>query len=445
MALFGTRKPADEPAKSDATTQRIPPPSGAANKLSPGAMPPGPPPAGGEGGPMRQPVSAAQMRSSAAGTGAPSPATSEFVRAAARESSLLEGATNRPAPGVRELLREAITLGASDLHLSVGVPPIVRVDGTLRSLPYLPMSREECESLVGTLMNAEQRGKFERDWELDVSAEFADVGRFRVNIHRQRGSTEAAIRVVNDVILPLRKLGLPPVVEEVIRRQHGLVLVTGPTGSGKTTTLAAMVDQINAERSCMIVTIEDPIEYLHVNKRAVVRQREVLTDTFGFAPALRHVLRQDPDVIVIGEMRDLETISVALTAAETGHLVLATLHTPDACQTIDRIIDVFPPHHQEQARIQLANTLQAVVAQQLVPVPGNRGRVVAVEILIANPAVRKIVRSQKTEQLFTTMQTGWELGMITMDKSLKILFQQGLVSYEDAIARCKYPSEFAQI
>ncbi len=344
--------------------------------------------------------------------------------------------------GLMQLLREAVERGASDLHLSRGVPPTIRLDGYLVPLDYPSLSKEACDKLVTGALTQLQREKFDREWELDFSLDLPDAGRFRVNVHKQRGGTEAAFRVVNDVILPLRRLGLPGVVEEIARKHSGLVLVTGPTGSGKTTTLASIVDQINSERQCMIITVEDPIEYVHKNKRSIIKQRELTSDTLSFPAALRHVLRQDPDVIVIGEMRDLETISTALTAAETGHLVFATLHTPDAAQTVDRMIDVFPPHQQEQARIQVANTIQSIIAQQLIPVPGNRGRVVAVEILIATVAVRKIVRTGKTEQLYTTMQTNWETGMITMDKSLKTLYQQGLISFDDALARCKYPTEF---
>ena len=319
------------------------------------------------------------------------------------------------------------------------------MDGQLKSLGGEPLTRDTIAKMVDALLNNVQRQKFERDWELDISVEVQGVGRFRTNVHRQRGGVEAAFRVVNNRILPLRSLGLPPVVEEVARKLSGLVVVTGPTGSGKSTTLAAMVDQMNDERAAMIVSIEDPIEYLHQNRRCIVKQREVASDTQSFAIALRHILRQDPDVIVIGEMRDLETVQTALVAAETGHLVLTTLHTPDATQTIDRIVDVFPPHQQEQARVQVANTLQAVVSQQLLPTPRNDGRVLAVEILIANTAIRKIVRSGKSEQLYTAMQTSWESGMITMDKSLKTLHQQGMVSYEDAISRSKYPAEFGNI
>ena len=360
-----------------------------------------------------------------------------------RPTATLE--VSKESKALEKLLLEAVEQGASDLHLSRGVPPTIRLDGSLVPLDYPKLSRSDCQRLVYSVLTEQQREKFEREWELDLSVDLSEAGRFRVNVHRQRGGVEAAFRVVNDVILPLRRLGLPSVVEEIGRKHMGLVLVTGPTGSGKTTTLASIVDQINSERQSMIITVEDPIEYIHKNKRSIVKQRELLSDTLSFSKALRHVLRQDPDVIVVGEMRDLETISTALTAAETGHLVFATLHTPDASQTIDRIIDVFPPHQQEQTRIQVANTLQAIIAQQLLPVPGNRGRVVAVEILIATIAVRKIIRTGKTEQLYTMMQTNWEAGMITMDKSLKTLYQQGLISFDDAISRCKFPAEFDNI
>jgi twitching motility protein PilT len=346
---------------------------------------------------------------------------------------------------IHSLLAEAIDRGASDLHITANAAPTIRVDGRLEPLEYPALSAQDCIKLVYGILSDAQKEKFERLWELDLSLEISDVGRFRVNVHKQRGVTEAAFRVVNEQIRSLQQLGLPSIVEELARRDNGLILVTGPTGSGKTTTLAAMLDQINNERTCMIITIEDPIEYVHRHKKSIVKQREVTSDTRSFGDALRHVLRQDPDVICVGEMRDLETITTALTAAETGHLVLTTLHTPDAVQTVDRIIDVFPPHQQQQTRIQLANTLQGIVAQQLLPIPGGRGRVVATEILIATIAVRKIIRSAKTEQLTTLLQTSFELGMITMDKSLKNLYQQGLISYDDALAKCKFPDNFDAI
>lgn len=346
---------------------------------------------------------------------------------------------------IATLLKAATAHGASDLHLCKGAPPILRIDGRLVGLNAPPLNAEEITSMVMGILNDYQREKIEREWELDFSLEVKDAGRFRVNAHRQRGSIEAAFRVVNNQIKSIRQLGLPPVLEELCRKESGLILVTGPTGSGKTTTLAAMIDLINATRSCMIITIEDPIEFIHTHKRSIIKQRELLADTKSFAIALRQALRQDPDVISVGEMRDLETMETALTAAETGHLVLATIHTPDSAQTIDRIIDVFPPHQQEQVRIQLANALQAIVAQQLLPIPGQRGRVAAVEILIANHAVRKIIRTKKTEQIMTIIQTCMEEGMVSMDKSLKNLYQQGLITYDDAMAKCKSPDTFDKI
>lgn len=362
---------------------------------------------------------------------------------APRPSSM--SAPTRLSIDLRSLLAEAVRVGASDLHITRNMPPIIRLDGYLQPLEGPPMTEEQCSRIILGILTTEQRARFEREWELDLSLEYADIGRFRVNIHKQRGNVEAAFRIVNDVIVPIRKLGIPPIVEDLARKNSGLVVVTGPTGSGKTTTLAAIVDQINHERQAMIVTVEDPIEYVHRNHRAIIKQREITSDTHSFTAALRHVLRQDPDVIVVGEMRDLETISTALTAAETGHMIYTTLHTPDAIQTIDRIVDVFPPHQQEQTRIQLANTLQGVLAQQLIPVPGNRGRVVAAEVLIATTAVRKIIRTAKSEQLMTIIQTSTEFGMVTMDKSLKDLYQQGLISYEDAITRSKNPENFDNI
>jgi twitching motility protein PilT len=346
---------------------------------------------------------------------------------------------------IQQLLLEAVQKGASDLHITTGVPPILRVNGYLEPLEYPPLRRDDTKQLIYSLLNDPQKAKFETDWELDLSVEIKDVGRFRVNVHLQRGSVEAAFRVVNDEIRTIKQLGLPPIVGEFARKMSGFVLITGPTGSGKTTTLAALVNQINCERRCMIVTIEDPIEYVHHHRKSIVKQREVTSDTKSFGTALRHILRQDPDVICIGEMRDLETISTALTAAETGHLIFSTLHTPDVIQTVDRIIDVFPPFQQQQVRIQLANTLEGIVAQQLIPIPGGRGRVVAAEVLVANIAIRKIIRSAKTEQLVTLLQTGYEQGMVTMDKALKNLYQQGLISYDDAITRCKYPESFDSV
>lgn len=343
------------------------------------------------------------------------------------------------------LLREAVKRRASDLHLCAGARPVLRLDGRLRSLNTAPLEPEEVREMIMSLLNDTQKEKFDQQWELDCSLEVRDIGRFRVNVHRQRGAVEAAFRVVHDQILSFKQLGLPDIVERFCRKETGLLLITGATGSGKTTSMAAMIDYINASRPCMIITIEDPIEFIHHHKKAIIKQREILSDTHSFATALRQTLRQDPDVIAVGEMRDLETIQTALTAAETGHLVLATLHTPDVIQTIDRIIDVFPPHQQEQVRLQLAQALVGIIAQQLIPIPGDKGRVLATEVLVATPAVRQIIRSKKNEQIMTVLQTNTEEGMFSMDKSLKNLYQQGLISYDDALNKCKFPDNFGRI
>jgi twitching motility protein PilT len=294
-------------------------------------------------------------------------------------------------------------------------------------------------------LNNTQKELLEQNLELDFSLSLADMDRFRVNIHIQRGSVEAAFRRVPLKIPTIEDLGLPPLIKDLARKPNGLVLVTGPTGMGKTTTLAAMINLINNERECLIVCIEDPIEFIHTNKNSIIKQREVYADTHSFAEALRHVLRQDPNVIVVGEMRDLETISTALTAAETGHLVLATLHTPDAPQTIERIIDVFAPHQQLQVRLQLADCLQGVVSQLLLPRASGQGRILATEIMVGTPGIRNLIREQEIEQIPTLMQTGSQYGMKTMDKSLKELFQQGLISLDVAMSKVKNPEEFKQL
>ncbi|MBN1515804.1 type IV pilus twitching motility protein PilT [Candidatus Sumerlaeota bacterium] len=346
---------------------------------------------------------------------------------------------------MRELLADARELNASDLHLTINTAPIVRIDGELRALPYPPLKPEDTERLIYSVLNDSQRAEFEEKWELDLSVEIEDVGRFRTNIHKQRGAVEAAFRVVSENIKTLEQLGIPEVVGDFARYENGLVLITGPTGSGKTTTMASLMNLINLERSCMVITIEDPIEYVHKNNRSIIKQREVHADTQSFGAALRHVLRQDPDVIGIGEMRDQETISTALTAAETGHLVIATIHTPDVSQTVDRIIDVFPPYQQPQIRYQLASSLQGIVAQQLIPLRQGEGRAPACEVLVATLAVRKMIRDGSSEQIYTTIQTSFEQGMITMDRSIKSLYERGLVSYEMALAKCKYPDQFERI
>ena len=346
---------------------------------------------------------------------------------------------------VLELFGLAIKERASDLHITEGSPPLLRMDGKLTPTSLPPMTREECKQLVYSVLTDKQKARFEQELELDASLDVRDLGRFRVNVHSQRGSIEAAFRVVPTSIRSLKELGMPPVVGDLTRRPNGLVLLTGATGTGKTTTLAAMVDLINQEQQHHIVVIEDPIEYLHHNKQSIIKQREVYADTKSFAEALRHTLRQDPNVIVVGEMRDLETISTTLTAAETGHLVLATIHTPDAPQTIERIIDVFPPYQQQQVRLQLAAALQGVISQQLVPRVTGKGRVLAAEIMIATPGIRNMVRERATEQIRTAIQTGAQFGMKTMDKSLSELYESGVISYEEALNRARNLDELKRL
>ncbi len=334
---------------------------------------------------------------------------------------------------LRELLLLTIQKSASDLHLTENTPPVLRIDGRLIKTDREPLSREKLQEIIFEGLSPNQRQQFEDTKELDYSLAMTGLDRFRVNVHMQRGSVEAALRRVALLVPTMEELQLPPIIGDFARKQSGLVLITGATGTGKSTTMAAMINLINQERECVIVCIEDPIEYVHSNKKSIIKQREVYRDTNSFAEALRRCLRQDPDVIVVGEMRDLETISTALTAAETGHLVLATLHTPDAPQTIERIIDVFPPYQQHQVRLQLATALEGVVSQQLVPRSSGRGRIMVPEIMTATSGVRNMIREQQVEQLRTAIQTGAQYGMKTMDKSLKELYEKGTITYETAI------------
>lgn len=353
--------------------------------------------------------------------------------AQAQQAAAAATATTAPS-GVRieTLLEECIRRNASDLHIQVGLAPILRVDGSLTPIPNAPVLTEEMvEKLVFSTLDAMQREILMKDKEFDYSFSFGDIARFRVNAFNERGHLAAAFRLIPTKMPTIDDLGMPQVVATFADYPRGLVLVTGPTGSGKSTTLAALVDKINQEKAVHIVTIEDPIEFTHKSKRSVVVQREVHYDTFSFARALKSVLREDPDVVLVGEMRDLETISAAITIAETGHLVFATLHTNSAAQSIDRMIDVFPAHQQPQIRSQLSNILMAVCSQRLIPAVGG-GRVVAAEIMVANPAVRSIIREGKTHQLDTTIQTGASEGMQTMDRTLVKLVQQGVVSYDSA-------------
>lgn len=330
------------------------------------------------------------------------------------------------------LLEEVVRRRASDLHLQVGLPPVLRVDGSLVPIAgFNSLDEAAVETLLFAILDKDQQQILDKDKEFDFSFAFGNLGRFRVNAYHEKGNLAAALRLIPNEIKSITELGVPPVVMNFASYPRGLVLVTGPTGSGKSTTLASLVDKLNAETSQHIITIEDPIEFTHASKKSVVVQREVHYDTYSFSAALRSSLRQDPDVVLIGEMRDLETISAAITIAETGHLVLASLHTNSAAQSIDRMVDVFPPHQQSQIRAQLANILMAICSQRLVPAIGG-GRVVAAEILIANPAVRNIIREGKTHQLDAVIQTGADAGMQTMDRTLVGLVQSGVVTYDEA-------------
>ena len=330
------------------------------------------------------------------------------------------------------LLEEVVKKRASDLHIQVGLPPMLRIDGALMpAAGTQPLDEAAVERLVFQILDEDQRQILLKDKEFDFSFAFGTLGRFRVNAFHERGNLAAALRLIPNEIKSAAELGMPPIISTFAEFPRGLVLVTGPTGYGKSTTLASLIDKINTEKSHHIITIEDPIEFTHKSKKSVVVQREVHYDTYSFSAALRSSLRQDPDVVLIGEMRDLETISAAITIAETGHLVFATLHTNSAAQSIDRMIDVFPPHQQPQIRAQLSNILQAIVSQRLVPSIGG-GRVVAAEVLIANPAVRNIIREGKSHQLDAVIQTSAEQGMQTMDRTLANLVQSGTITYDSA-------------
>jgi twitching motility protein PilT len=345
-----------------------------------------------------------------------------------------------------DLLLEVLERRASDLHITAGAKPMVRVRGRLMPLEAYPvLSPTETREVVYSILTNDQRQRLETDWQLDFAYAVPDVARFRVNAYFQRHAIGAAFRLIPNEIKSIDELGLPPVCHELVHKPRGFVLVTGPTGSGKSTSLAAMIDAINRQRNDHILTIEDPIEFLHPHKGCIVNQREVGSDTPSFAAGLRAALRQDPDVILVGEMRDLETISTALTAAETGHLVFATLHTQDAPQTIDRIIDVFPPAQQQQVRVQLAVTLQGVITQQLLPTADGQGRVVACEVMIPTPAVRNLIREGKTHQIVSAMQTGAAAGMQTMDAALATLVRQGKITQKLAESRSSQPEELRRL
>ncbi|MFH0703108.1 MAG: type IV pilus twitching motility protein PilT [bacterium] len=350
---------------------------------------------------------------------------------------------------LEELLKLVFEKKGSDLHISVGLPPVVRIDGKLVRSDYPPLTRDDVQKLIFSMLNNEQRRNLEQNWELDCSYGVHGIGRFRVNVYKERNNYGAALRTITSEIPTLAQLGLPDIVREIAERPRGLILVTGPTGSGKSTTLATMIDHINVTRSEHILTIEDPIEYLHNSKKSVVHQRELGQDTRSFNNALRAALREDPDIILVGELRDLETISLALTAAETGHLVMGTLHTSSASQTIDRIVDVFPAEQQQQIRIQLSNGLVAVFSQTLVPKLNpdgqKKGRILAQEIMIVTPAISNLIREGKTAQIYSAIQTGGGYKMQTLESSLRDLYQKRLITYDDALSKTSRPEDLKRM
>ena len=345
-----------------------------------------------------------------------------------------------------EILLQVVAQKASDLHITAGAPPTLREHGALVAIEGLPvLTPTDTREIVYAILSSAQSQKLETDWQIDFSYSIPGIARFRVNAYMQKGSVGAAFRLIPNETVPIERLGLPPVIREFSTRPRGIVLVTGPTGSGKSTTLASLINEINETRDEHIMTIEDPIEFLHGHKRCLVNQRELGADAKSFAMALKAALRQDPDVILVGEMRDMETIGTALTAAETGHLVFATLHTQDAPQTVDRIIDVFPAHQQGQVRMQLAVGLQGIVTQTLIPTADGGGRCVAAEVLVPTPGIRNLIREGKTHQIYSAIQTGGNVGMQTMDASLAQLVRAGKITMATAESRSSQPAELRKL
>jgi twitching motility protein PilT len=344
-----------------------------------------------------------------------------------------------------DLLKEAVEKRASDLHITVGRPPVVRIDGELLDMDYDPLDSETAEYLIYSLLAHQQRDAFEDDFELDFAYDNSQVGRFRVNVYRQKGFVGAALRIIPSVIPSLEELNLPETLAKLAMLPSGMIVITGPSGCGKSTTLASMIDIINTKRKCHIVTIEDPIEFMHQHKSSIVTQREVSSDTKSFQTAMKHVLRHNPDVILIGEMRDLETMEMAVTAAETGHLVLTTLHTLDAPQAVDRIVDLFYSHQQQQIRTQLGGAIRAVIAQQLLPRSGGVGLVPVLEIMIATPGIRNLIRKGDTHQLYSVIQTGGQSGMQTMNQCLRDMVDAGLIDMEVAEAHSQDVEELRRM
>ena len=350
---------------------------------------------------------------------------------------------------IEDLMEQLVEMGGSDLHLSAGLPPYFRISGHLTPIGDEPMTSEECQRLIFSMLNNNQRKMLEQNWELDCSYGVKGLARFRVNVYKDRGTYAACLRALSSKIPSFDKLGLPDVVREMSEKPRGLILVTGPTGSGKTTTLAAMIDLINRTRAEHILTVEDPIEFVYEPIKSLIHQRQLGEDTKSFANALKAALREDPDIILVGEMRDLETISLAISAAETGHLVFGTLHTSSASQTVDRMIDVFPSERQTQVRVQLSNSLVAVFSQTLVPrknpKPGEFGRVMAQEIMVVTPAISNLIREGKTSQIYSAIQTGGKLGMMTLERVLADLYRSGDITFESAVSKTSRPDEFQRL
>jgi len=350
---------------------------------------------------------------------------------------------------IEDLMEQLIEMGGSDLHLTAGLPPYFRISGHLQPIGDQAMTAEECQRLIFSMLNNTQRKNLEQNWELDCSYGVRGLARFRVNVYKDRGTYAACLRALSSKIPNFEKLGLPNVVREMSEKPRGLILVTGPTGSGKTTTLAAMIDLINRTRAEHILTVEDPIEFVYEPIKSLVHQRQLGEDTKSFANALKAALREDPDIILVGEMRDLETIALAISAAETGHLVFGTLHTSSAAQTVDRMIDVFPAERQTQVRVQLSNSLVAVFSQTLVPKknpkPGEYGRIMAQEIMIVTPAISNLIREGKTAQVYSAIQTGGKLGMQTLEKVLSDQYKSGLISFEAAMSKTSRPDELQRL
>ena len=435
-----THAPAPMPAPAAPFTPAPAPAAAPVAAPAPVAAAPAPAAAPVPPAPVAEPVTEPSVPEQPAAAAESGASDAAYARGALEESSEFEAGL------LTDLLVEVLEKGASDLHITAGARPAIRLHGSLQQMDERPiMTPPTIQRMIYAVLTQRQREKFEENLELDFAYAVPGKARFRVNVYRQRDALGAAFRLIPYEIKPLEDLGIPPSISNFSMLPRGFVLVTGPTGSGKSTTLASLIDLANRNRRDHIMTVEDPIEFLHRHKSCLVNQREVGEDTWSFQNALKHVLRQDPDIILVGEMRDLETISVALTAAETGHLVFATLHTQDAAQTIDRVIDVFPPHQQQQVRVQLAGALQGVVCQTLAKAADGQGRIVATEVLVATPAIRNLIREGKTHQIYSALQAGAKHGMHTMDQHLADLVKTHKITYETGLEKCHHVEDFNRL